>query len=207
MKGCIVSKQATTVTLASILICCTLIFSSSASNAVDDIARLEVLHSPSFDMDFEHKDPLDNWSIIGDHSNTVIDTQTFFEGKQALLLSTEHSTVAFPQSTLSQTLYTSFERDFISLSGYVRFENMSNKGTFNIFLATYDENNQHAASKYIEYKVSSNSDWHEFSVTLPISQEVSYVNLGGVLEGHGKVWLDDLTISFPQTHSRSQHSL
>jgi hypothetical protein len=46
----------------------------------------------------------------------------------------------------------------------------------------------------------STTDWQAFEITLPISHEVSYVNIGGVLNGLGRVWLDDLMISFPRTH-------
>jgi len=166
----------------------------------DVITKQEVLHSPDFDMDFEHKDPLLNWTITGGHEKQVIDTQTFFEGKQSLYLSTENSLKKFPQTILSQTLYTSFERNYISLSGFIRYKNTNDEGRFNVFLTTYEENSEEAISKYIEYKFRSTTDWQSFKITLPISQEISYVNIGAVLNGRGKAWLDDLTISFPKTH-------
>ncbi len=169
----------------------------------DIIVTQEVLHSPDFDMDFEHKEPLVNWSITGDHEKQIIDTQTFLEGKQSLYLSTENSLKKFPRSILSQTLYTSFERNYISLSGFIRYKNTSDEGRFNVFLTTYDENNEKAISKYIDYKLRNSTDWQAFKITLPISQEVSYVNIGAVLSGRGKAWLDDLIISFPKTHKNN----
>jgi hypothetical protein len=161
------------------------------------------LRSADFDMDFEHEDPLVNWIITGDHENKIIDTQIFIEGKQSLHLSTENSLKKFPQSILSQTLYTSFERNFISLSGFIRYKNINVEGRFNIFLTTYDENNEKSISKYIEHKFRSTTDWYKFEITLPISQEISYVNIGAVLNGRGKAWLDDLTISFPKNHKNN----
>jgi len=186
--------------LRRILLSLTLILFSSVVYSEDDIARLEVLHSSYFDMDFEHEDPLENWSIVGDQEKQLIDTVTYYEGKQSLHLSTESSLKSAPQSILSQTLNTSFERDYISLSGFIRYKNINDGGTFNVFLTTYDENNEKSISKYIEYKFKGSTDWQEFNITLPISQEVSYVNIGGILNGHGKVWLDDFIISFPKTH-------
>jgi len=190
--------------LSLALLSIVLILYSPFNYAKDIIKGLEVLHSPTFDLDFEQKDPLDNWEISGDHDTRIIETKMHYEGKQALYLSTENSINKFPQSILSQTLYTSFERDYISFSGFVRYKNSNNKGTFNVFLTTYDENNQEAISKYIEFKLMDNTHWQEFNVTLPISQEVSYVNIGGVLNGQGAVWLDDLMISFPKTYKENQ---
>jgi hypothetical protein len=64
----------------------------------------------------------------------MLDREIYFEGKQSLYLSTEDSLKKFPQSILSQTLYTSFERDYISLSGFIRYTKTNDAGTFNIFL-------------------------------------------------------------------------
>lgn len=189
-----------TLTLLSII----LILYSPFNEAKDIIKGLEVLHSPAFDMDFEHKDPLENWEISGDHDKRITETKMHYEGKQALYLSTKNSLNKFPQSILSQTLHTSFERDFISFSGFIRYEKANINGTFNVFLTTYDENHEQANSKYIEYKFIDNTDWQEFNITLPISHEVSYVNIGGVLNGQGNVWIDDLLISFPKTHKENQ---
>jgi len=189
--------------LSRILLPLSLLVFSSGGYSQDDIARLEALHSPHFDMDFEHKNPLENWSIVGDQEKKLTDTSTYYEGKQSLHLSTEGSLNSAPQSVLSQTLHTSFERDYISLSGFIRYKNVNNEGTFNVFLTTYDEDDEEAISKYIEYKFKGSTDWQEFNITLPISQEVSYVNIGGILKGRGKVWLDDFIISFPKTYNEN----
>jgi len=190
--------------LGLILIPLTIISFSSTTSAEHKLANIEALPSQSlgldFDMDFEHKNPLDNWSIAGDHGKDIIDTQTYCEGKQSLHLSTVNSLKKFPQSILSQTLYTGFERDYISLSGFIRYTKINDAGRFNVFLTTFDENNEKAISKYIEYKFMSTTDWQAFKITLPISQEVSYVNIGAVLNGQGRVWLDDFLISFPKSH-------
>lgn len=188
--------------LTSVPALAVIMFAMSAQlNAEGYVPSVEALYAPDFNLNFEHLDPLRHWTIIGDHEIKTIDSQVFYEGKQSLYLSTESSSNTYPQSTLSQTLFTEFERDFISLSGFIRYEKIEKKGTFNVFLTTYDENHQNPISKYIEYKIIDNIDWQPFKITLPISSEVSYVNIGGIIEGRGKVWLDDFTISFPKTHS------
>jgi hypothetical protein len=86
------------------------------------------------------------------------------------------------------------------------YQTIDSSSSFRIFLATYDENNKkNAISKYVEYKLSSISEWQKFEIMLPISHEVSYVNIGGVLTGKGLALVDEMNISFPTCKARLAH--
>jgi hypothetical protein len=167
----------------------------------------DILPSNNLNMNFEaasyvaevHPDKyLDYWSIEGDYSPIVIEDEYPFEGEQSLRISTLASTKKSPQAVFSQMINSSFERQYISLCGYIKYQTLDKSSSFRMFLATYDENSENKSiTKYGEYQLSTSSEWQMFEITLPISHEVVHLNIGGVLTGKGLAIVDELSLSFP----------
>jgi len=162
----------------------------------------DTFSSNNFNMNFESIDKtkqLTYWKVTGDHFVEVVDTETKIKGKQALHLSTVNAKKQSPQSFFGQTIYADFEREFITLEAYVKYQNYSASGHFYLYLTTYEgdeEKFSDAEIKYSEYKFRNTNDWQKITLTLPISKSVLYAHIGGVLLGKGKIWVDELSLNF-----------
>jgi len=166
--------------------------------------------SPTFaNMNFEKLDgnqQLTFWQIYGDQQVNVIDKENKLFGEQALFLSTVKSNNNSPQSFFGQTIYAEFDRKTITLTGYVKYQNYSLSGQFILYLTTYEGNEERGETKYIEHKLRNTQEWQKISITLPINKSVLYANIGGVLLGKGKVWVDQMQLDFSFPYQAEKQS-
>lgn len=89
-------------------------------------------------------------------------------------------TVTFKGFLKSDSITNGFGAIFLTLSNDsipVEYENLQDKGM----------------------ALTGTHNWKEFSITLPLSEQITKISFGGLLVGQGTLWVDDLTLSVDDT--------
>jgi len=168
---------------------------------------VEKLYQDDFNFGFESEstnNTVDKWLIQGDHHPLILDKTDKTEGQYSLHLTTRDSELTTPISYFSQTIYTKFDRNFITFSCYINYQPLQDSSSFQLHLITYeddhfnnDELDYHGVTQYISHKiVQPELKWQKVELTIPIQQEVVYVTFGGILSGKAELRVDDVNISF-----------
>lgn len=149
--------------------------------------------STQFNLDFEQIESgfPSAWERTGD---LIIDSTTIKSGKYSALFEFEGKSAEL--NVLSFTLPDNYDGKKITLSGYIKTENVAG-GYAGLWMKidpgiAYDD----MSTK----KLVGTTDWTKYEITLDMSPvETKNIVIGGILEGNGKAWFDDLEVTIDGT--------
>ncbi len=149
-------------------------------------------HSHNFNFEtFEDNVP-SSWGIIGtDDYIFSKDYKTFRDGKTSLLV---ESKTDFDSNSFTAVthLLPNYDGKSITLSGYIKTQGTGSDGA-ELFIRI-DPNINYIGMKGTEVK--GDSDWQNYSITLPLDPEnTEGILIGGLLSGGGKAWFDDFKVT------------
>jgi hypothetical protein len=81
---------------------------------------------------------------------------------------------------------------FITLRGYLKTEDVSE--FCGLYLRLDGQAGMLGADNMYQRQLKGTHDWAEYTIALPYSAETRKVTFGAVLDGTGKVWVDDLRL-------------
>lgn len=119
----------------------------------------------------------------GSQKSAVIEAKTTNEKGFAILMQTVDA-----EAYLNQR---------ICLSGYVKTENVDNSAWAGLWMRVDGSQKQVLVFDNMQDRpIKGTKDWHEYKVILNIPKESNKISFGVLLNGSGKVWINDLTIKF-----------
>ncbi|MPS66397.1 S41 family peptidase [Chryseobacterium sp.] len=129
------------------------------------------------------------WKIMGDGSAKVFtDTKEKQEGKNSVLIDAEKTGF----KALMYTLPENYAGKKITLSGYIRTENVSD-GFAGLWMRIDPEvafDNMHKTG------ITGTTPWKKYEITLEMSpKNTQKIVIGALLTGKGKMWVDNLKLS------------
>jgi pimeloyl-ACP methyl ester carboxylesterase len=81
----------------------------------------------------------------------------------------------------------------ITVQAWMRTEDM--KGSLGLMLGIYDAEGNILQFENLQSKhIKGTKDWKPYSVTLPLPAEAQNIQIGPILIGKGKLWIDDVTV-------------
>ena len=150
----------------------------------------------NYNLDFEanvnEKGSSEKWYNYNNKSYIIeMDTVIKHGGKSSVLIYSVDSNAG--SETLAKYIPMSVYGKKINVKAYIKFEEL--EGSFELLVGQYDRNQliQSENSKCSGIRISKN--WMEYSVNMPLSEDVNLLFLGIYIYGQGKIWIDDITIS------------
>lgn len=150
-------------------------------------------NDPDFNLDFEkvaNRLPI-GWNQSGNQGYTCsIDSTIKKRGKYSASIEFGGTSPEF--KALSYTIPASYEGQTITLSGYIKTENVTD-GFAGLWMridpsVAFDNMNDRG--------IKGTNDWQKLQLTLRLDPaKTRQIVFGGILVGKGKIWLDDLNIS------------
>jgi len=146
-----------------------------------------------FNLDFEtvESDSLVGWEIYGGSNYSIIlDSTEQISGKYSALIKFNEGNPNY--KTLSFTLLDNYAGKKITLSGYIKTENVTD-GYAGLWMRI---DPSIAFDNMYKNGVKGTTDWTKYEITLKMSPEkTQQIVIGGLLVGKGKMWLDNFTVS------------
>lgn len=168
----------------------TILIASIALCACSQTKNDEADYNFSFE-EYKGKYPA-NWHFFGSSDYLIYpDSTTSHAGKYSAVI--EHQDgKATDYKALSFALPHNYEGKLITLSGYIKTENVSD-GYAGLWMRIDPEvafDNMHSRG------VEGTTDWTRYEVTLTMNpRKTKQIVIGGLLVGKGKMWLDDLHVT------------
>ncbi|MBB4807577.1 C-terminal processing protease CtpA/Prc [Chryseobacterium defluvii] len=148
--------------------------------------KIENLNFENFENNFPK-----NWETFGEnHAKIFADTQEKQEGKSSAVIESpdkeSFKAIAF-------TLPENYAGKKITLSGYIKTENVSDEGFSGLWMRidpkiAFDNMNKRG--------IKGTNPWKKYEITLDMSPEnTTQIVLGALLVGKGKMWVDNLKVT------------
>lgn len=148
----------------------------------------------AFNLDFEEKNENNNLpkqvEVWGKY-NAEIDTKTVYSGKHSLMISSTSATTKYGAFTIK--IPARFKGKTIRVEGFIKTEDVS--GDTGLFLRL---NRDKAVLKYHDesyLKHQGTHDWKAFTIRQEYLPETNAIYVGGILNGEGTVWFDQLKVT------------
>jgi SagB-type dehydrogenase family enzyme len=145
-----------------------------------------------FNFDFERteKNKALNWEIYGSSDYSItIDSVIMQKGKYAATIEYNGTSPAY--GALAYTIPESYQGKKITLSGYVKTENVTD-GWAGLWMRI---DPSIAFSNMQKKGIKGTSEWQQYKITLKLNPyKTKQIVVGGLLVGKGKMWLDNLQI-------------
>ena len=144
-------------------------------------------------LDFEtvHDGLPKNWFFLGSLDyRTYVDSKTAHRGKFSMVIESDsNATQKF--KALAMMLPKSYEGKEITLSAYIKTENVQNG-----FASLMIRIDPVVAYKVMEENgITGTTDWTKYEISLPLQPaKTKGIAIGGFLAGTGKIWLDDFKV-------------
>jgi C-terminal processing protease CtpA/Prc len=87
-----------------------------------------------------------------------------------------------------------FRGKTIKLTGFLKTDQVRN-GYAGLWMRVDGESSTLAFDNMQKRPVKGTSDWHEYSISLPLDEEAATVYVGGLMPATGTIWLDDLSLT------------
>ncbi|KAA3633968.1 MAG: peptidase S41 [Bacteroidetes bacterium] len=122
-----------------------------------------------------------------------IDSTEFTEGKYSLtMLPNEGENQTF--GACAYIIPASYEGSTIELRGYLKTKDISFDGLAGLWLRLDGEKGVYGFDNMGDRRILGTNDWKEYSIKLPLEDEVTKIMVGGMMAGQGQIWIDDLRL-------------
>jgi len=94
---------------------------------------------------------------------------------------------------LAYTIPAGYEGKMIELKAYIKMENI-NDAPIGLMLRI-DGASESIAFDNMQHKgIKGTADWTQYSVKLPYPEKAKFIHIGAILQGSGKLWIDDFEV-------------
>ena len=156
---------------------------------------------PAINGNFESKNAngrLKHWDITyktGSAKGYIasLDSVTKQEGKYSLLICEDPKVKEKNFGACAATILSRYQGTSVTLKGYLKTEAVQN-GWAGLWVRINDDKEMLEFNNMQNEPVVGNTNWTEYSITLPLSQNANKIVIGGILVGQGKAWFDNLRV-------------
>ncbi|MDR2914824.1 MAG: peptidase S41 [Tannerella sp.] len=148
-------------------------------------------------LDFEEcieGDPVGWRYYLQPDFSITLDSRTVKSGKYAIAIEYQGDSSSF--QAIARSLPNIYDGKKISLSGYIKTENITN-GSAGLWMRIYGINGALIAFDDMSGdSIKGSNGWRKYEITLDMDPaETGQIYFGGLLSGKGKVWFDGLKIT------------
>jgi C-terminal processing protease CtpA/Prc len=173
--------------LFTLILCCQL------SNLTAQPTTQSTDHNLSFE---DHKKGFQfpqKWFQWGMGYSLSVDSTTAKEGKRSMLIQSPADRKEDSFGCVATKIPASYEGKEIELRGYLKLENVKN-GSAGLLMRIDGVSGMLQFDNMEQKNIQGTSDWTQYSIKLPYSQSAKVINVGALLAGDGKMWVDNLEL-------------
>lgn len=158
------------------------------------MAQNNTTSSNNFDFEKGAVDQLpEGWAKTSGTYRTAIVTDEKHGGNQSLLIESTSGADTKAFTSVVKTLPAKYIGKLIELKAYLKFQDVANLQ--GLILRVNDVNGQLLQYKTLQaQKISGTRDWQLYSVTTFLPPDGQTIVVGAMLNGPGKLWVDDLQL-------------
>ena len=153
--------------------------------------------SPDHNLSFEdHRKGTrfpQNWFQWGVGYSLSVDSTTVKEGKRSMLIQSAADRKADNFGCVATKVPAIYQGKEIELRGYLKLENVKN-GSAGLLMRIDGVSGMLQFDNMEQRNIQGTSDWTQYSIKLPYSQSAKVINIGALLSGDGKMWVDNLEL-------------
>lgn len=151
-----------------------------------------------FNFDFERKTTAtnlpDNWIKKGNGNyNITTDSLEKYSGKYSVLIESQAIINKEYFGCIAQSIPASYIGNEIEVRAYIKLKNVVN-GSIGLLLRIDGEAEVLQFDNMQQKNIQGTSEWKIYSVKLPYPQNAKTINIGAILFGTGKIWVDDFKV-------------
>lgn len=120
----------------------------------------------------------------------IVDSTIKHNGNYSLKLYSAKKGAAF--GSCSMIIPSAYTGKQIVLKGFLKTDNVI--GWAGLWMRLDGPEGSLAFDNMMNRGITGTNDWKEFSISLPLSEDVEKIFIGGLLAGEGAIWVDDLSI-------------
>ena len=148
--------------------------------------------SSTFNLDFEeiteHESLPNGWIKWGSYDISISQTEIKF-GKTACKI-TANENGDFGSVALK--IPAKYAGDEVTLKGYFKTENVV--GSVGLIMRLDGKSGILEFDNMENQAIQGSNDWKEYSISLPFPAETEYILVGGIIQGSGEAWFDNLEV-------------
>ncbi|PHS61807.1 MAG: hypothetical protein COB12_11555 [Flavobacterium sp.] len=136
------------------------------------------------------------WHNVGSKPKSYImriDDSEAFTGKKSILIESKVATEIDGFGTLMRSIPV---KDYlgkkIKLSGYLKTENIT--GWAGLWMRVDGKNRALSFNNMYDKAIKGSTNWTQYEITLDVPKKAIYIGFGGLIDGNGKLWFDNLKI-------------
>lgn len=171
---------------------CTTAFAQQSN----EILKADSGYNGGFETVAQGRQLPDQWHLMYSHAghyNLRVDHEITHTGNNAIFISSV-DTVKSPQfAGIGCQLPAKYQGKKITLNAWMKSADM--QGSLGLMLGIYDSNGKILQFENLQdKKLKGSKEWKQYSVTLPMPDEAQSIQIGPLLIGKGKLWIDDIEV-------------
>ncbi len=163
------------------------------------VSQTVVFSQRAVNESFEQPDHTKGWSLGFSRGGAVgylvqLDSSTASDGRFSLSIEPDPAGTTRRFGACFSAIPTDFSGSEITLKAFLKTENISEDGMAGLWMRIDGEGEMLAFDNMQDRPVKGTTDWKEYTVTLSLSDEAKTVNIGGLMTGTGKMWVDNFRL-------------
>jgi len=153
---------------------------------------------PDFNFGFEKisgKSILpDEWKIWGTGGYSVkIDSTVKHTGKYSVLIASDEKSDGNSFGGLGYKIPAIYTGNIVEVKAYMKFQDVSD-GAVGLVLRIDGKGEKLKSDNMLQKGIHGTADWAMYSVQLILPEDATSINIGAILSGKGKLWVDDFKL-------------
>jgi C-terminal processing protease CtpA/Prc len=163
------------------------------------ISNIVLLYSQGkkdYNFDFELP-PLTNgmppkWQLWTRANEFVVSTDSKIKqgGKLSTLIMCKKNTDKF--ECIAVSIPATIKGDTITVKAYMKLKDVT--GTIGLLLRIDGKYAMLAFDNMMQKEINGSRDWEEYTVSLPLAEDAKTIHIGAILQGKGKLWVDNFSL-------------
>ncbi len=154
----------------------------------------------SINESFEQANHTAGWSLEFNRGGAsgylvLLDSSTAYDGRYSVSIEPDPAAADRRFGAFFSAIPVDFSGTEITLKAFLKTENVSDDGMAGLWMRIDGESGVLGFDNMQSRPVKGSTDWKEYTISLPLSDEAKTVNIGGLLIGTGKMWVDYFKLS------------
>lgn len=153
----------------------------------------------TFNQSFEHPDYTKGWDLSFKNGGAAgyliqLDSNTARDGRFSLCIEPDPVAKNRQFGACFTVVPADFQGKNITLKAFLKTENVAADGMAGLWMRIDGDGKMLQFDNMQDRPVKGSTDWKEYVVSLPLPDEAEKINIGGLMTGTGKMWVDDFRL-------------
>ena len=158
-----------------------------------------VFSQRSFNHSFEESNHTKDWDLSFKNGGAMgylihLDSSTAHDGRYSLSIEPDPAVKDRKFGACFTIVPADFQGKNITLKAFLKTENIPDDGMAGLWMRIDGDGRMLAFDNMQNRPVKGSTGWTEYTISLPLPEESEKVNIGGLMTGTGKMWVDNFRL-------------